>query len=109
MTAASGDAAIIALTAGLAKPVAVLGEGALGDRLRDALASPAMGTTSRPATVVETTGSGAGLEAALALVGDLGTVVLAGPVAAEAMTLDLYTDLHVRGLTLVGLPVEEVG
>lgn len=54
-----------------------------------------------PELVVERTGTADGVRAALAQVADLGTVVLAAPLSAP-VELDLYADLHVRGLTLLG-------
>lgn len=54
----------------------------------------------RPDIVVEDTGTADGLAAALAAVADLGTVVLAGPLPIEDPDLDLYADLHVRGITV---------
>jgi len=36
-------------------------------------------------------------------VDDLGTVVLAGPPVDADGTVDLYADVHVRGLTVIGV------
>lgn len=54
--------------------------------------------------VVETTGQPMEVEAALRRAPDLGTVVLAGPVPEQPPAIDLYADLHVRGLTVVCVP-----
>jgi hypothetical protein len=59
--------------------------------------------------IVETTGDFARVRDALRACPDLGTVVLAGPIAGSPPALDLYADLHVRGLTVVcRRPDEEV-
>ncbi|HEX6652234.1 MAG TPA: hypothetical protein VF072_05785 [Thermoleophilaceae bacterium] len=54
--------------------------------------------------VVETTGEPVAVEAALRDAPDLGIVVLAGPVPDRPPPVDLYGDLHVRGLTVVCVP-----
>jgi threonine dehydrogenase-like Zn-dependent dehydrogenase len=82
--------------------VEVLGEGDLAESLRARLGALAAGQ-SQPGAVIETTGEPDAIADALKRVADLGTVVLAGPPSADAGALDLYADLHVRGLTLVGL------
>ena len=64
-------------------------------------------TVKPPAVVVEETGEPAEIERALAQVEDLGTVVLAAPVADPEAMIDLYADLHVRGLTLVTAPPDD--
>ena len=90
------DAVLAALGTDAAE---VVGAGALADALRARLRAP--GTP--PAAIVDTTGDPAALADALARVDDLGTVVLAGPPPGEPVALDLYADLHVRGLTLIGV------
>lgn len=89
--------------------VDVVGEGRLADHVRRLLAGRLQppGADGRPAAVVETTGSTDELARALERVGTLGTIVLAGPAATAPVALDLYTDLHVRGLVVVGVPGEE--
>lgn len=59
----------------------------------------------RPFTV-EVAGGLGDLELALVRVDDLGTVTFAGPPLASDSTIDLYADLHVRGLTVVFAPGE---
>lgn len=61
------------------------------------------GTPAEPNVVIETTGRAAGVQAALETVASLGIVVLAGPVPDDPPMLDLYRDLHVRGLTIIGV------
>lgn len=85
-------------------PLEVTGDGPLARALRARLAAAAAPVADAPPTViVETTGEAAAVRAALARVADLGTVVLAGPVAPGPVALDVYGDLHVRGVTLVAV------
>lgn len=102
MSAAAIDAALAALPAGAA-PVEVCGDGPLAEALRARLPS-AGDPGARPAAIIETSGDPDAIRRALARVDDLGTVVLAGPAPTDAVALDLYADLHVRGLTLAGTP-----
>ena len=64
-------------------------------------------TANPSAVVVAETGEPAEIERALAQVEDLGTVVLAAPVTETEAMIDLYADLHVRGLTLVTAPPDD--
>ena len=90
------DAVLAALGTDAAE---VVGTGALADALRARLRAPG----SPPAAIADTTGDPAAIADALARVDDLGTVVLAGPPPDGPVALDLYADLHVRGLTLIGV------
>lgn len=63
--------------------------------------------TGKPAAVVETTGRQDAIFEACRRVADLGLVVLAGEPAGRRTELNLYPDVHVRGLTLVGAPTTE--
>jgi threonine dehydrogenase-like Zn-dependent dehydrogenase len=101
MSEALAEAAVGALAPD-ATPVEVVGETSLGEAVRARLGHRAAGA-GRPAAVIETTGNRDEIEAALRRVDDLGTVVLAGPPPPGPVPLDLYADLHVRGLTLVGV------
>ncbi|MFP5362551.1 MAG: hypothetical protein ACLGI5_07455 [Thermoleophilia bacterium] len=108
MTESAADAAVAALPAGGGR-VEVFGDGDLARALRARLAQPTDPTdptdpTARPSAIIETTGDHEALQRALQRVADLGTVVLAGPPPAGAVALDLYSDVHVRGLTIVGTP-----
>ena len=47
------------------------------------------------------------IESALERVDDLGTIVLAGPLPDATVRLNLYADVHVRGLTLLGIPPDD--
>lgn len=88
--------------------VDVVGSGRLGSEIRRLLGARLWATTSSepPDAVIETTGETAAAVLALERVAPLGIVVLAGPSGATG-SLDLYTDLHVRGLVLVGVPFED--
>jgi threonine dehydrogenase-like Zn-dependent dehydrogenase len=101
MTGASE--AVLRLTASLDGKVAVVGDGPVAQRLREALANRLAGAGARPGVVVDTTGNVEVIQQSLARVDDLGTIVLAGPSGGENGPLDLYDDLHVRGLTLIGV------
>jgi hypothetical protein len=62
--------------------------------------SPNREQDNRPRRLVDETGDVAEVERLLAEVADHGEVVLAGPRLPTDATIDLYRDLHVRGLTL---------
>ena len=95
-------AAVAAAVPAGAGPREVTGDGPLAQALRARLAA-APGAGAAPAVIVETTGNPGAIRAALARVADLGTVVLAGPVTPGPVALDVYGDLHARGLTLVAM------
>jgi hypothetical protein len=101
MTAHRHEVVLAALPPGAAR-VEIVGHGPLAQALREQLSSPLSIGVERPAAIVETTGDAEAIREALARVDDLGTVVLAGPPPGAGVALDLYADLHVRGLTLVG-------
>jgi hypothetical protein len=86
-----------------ADAVDVTGRGLIARRVRDRLfvSEPAR---SRPLAVVETTGDPARILEATRHVADLGTVVLAGETAGRVLDLNLYQDVHLRGITLLGIP-----
>ena len=96
--------AVLAALAGVTGAVEVTGSGPLAAEVRRLLGARPSQAGGAPAAVVETTGERAAVAEALRRVATLGTVVLAGPVPSAPVTLDLYADLHVRGLTVVGLP-----
>ena len=106
------DAALEAILAAIppgAAAAAVTGEGPLAQALRARLPGPPRKADSRPDIVVETSGEAGAIAAALARVADLGTVVLAGPISGDLIALDLYGDLHVRGLTVVAVAPPDGG
>jgi threonine dehydrogenase-like Zn-dependent dehydrogenase len=85
--------------------VEVLGTGEFADQLRTALGErcAVRETDLRPAVIVELTGRAQSVADALRRVADLGTVVLAGPAQPAPVQLDLYSDVHVRSLTVIGV------
>ncbi len=84
--------------------IEIVGEGPLADELRTRLGDRAQPhPDAPPSAVIETTGATAAIVSALRRVEDLGTVVLAGPHASKTVALDLYSDVHVRGLTIIGV------
>ena len=90
-------------------PVEVNGSGLIARRLRTLLGEVAAGEDgwatqgSRPAAIVETTGDPAAILESTRRVADLGTVVLVGEGLGRQFDLNLYPDVHVRGLTLLGI------
>jgi hypothetical protein len=95
--------ATVAAAASGPLPVEVTGAGELAAAVRAELGLGERATDEQPGTIVETTGAVAEIQAALARVRDLGLVVLAAAPASDAADLDLYADLHVRGLTVLGV------
>jgi hypothetical protein len=98
-------AAVIAETMALvshlpADRVKVTGQGLLARQLRERGLDGETGQP--PLAVVETTGLGPELTEACGVVADRGLVVLAAP-ASEQVDIDLYRDVHRRGLVLVGV------
>ena len=85
-------------------PVAVTGSGFIAQDARRRLAAggrlAAAGERS-PAAVIETTGDPRAVVAATRQVRNLGRVVLAGEPLDRAYPLDVYADLHLRGLHLI--------
>jgi threonine dehydrogenase-like Zn-dependent dehydrogenase len=57
----------------------------------------------RPTAIVDTTGDPAMIGDATRRLADLGTLVLVGESVGRITTLNLYQDVHLRGLTLVGV------
>lgn len=94
-------AQVVAVVAASPPPVEVIGDGPVAVELRQALA-PSDGS-GEPGTIVDTTGDPDQLLDALARVRALGTIVLAGPPPPAGVDLDAYADLHVRGLTVIGV------
>lgn len=82
--------------------VAVTGRGFLASLIRVELGDLMFGE-SRPGAVIDTTGDRSLIEPSVAEVADGGLVVMAGEPPGGVLPLDLYRDVHVRGLTLVGV------
>ncbi len=86
--------------------VEVVGRGAVAHVLRGLLAWR-VDTGSRPAGVVDVTGDPAEIVSATQRLADLGTLVLAGDSRDRRVALDLYPDVHLRGLRIVGVADDE--
>ena len=88
-----------------ARRIEIVGTGAFANDLRRIL--PPIQSSENPTLIVESSGDTSAIEAALDRVDDLGTIVLAGPLPELPLSLDLYSDLHVRGLTVVGITPDD--
>lgn len=99
MSAAHAEAVAAAVPPGAA-PVEVIGDGPVAERLRTAVGRAGDGPLQ---VVVDTTGDPERIADALERLDDLGLLVLAGPLHPGQVSMDLYADLHVRGLTVVGV------
>jgi D-arabinose 1-dehydrogenase-like Zn-dependent alcohol dehydrogenase len=95
--------AAMTIVAGETGDVAVLGEGRLAGALRERLGSRVAAAPTGASVVIDTTGEAEQIAAALSAVEDLGVILLAGSPPAAPLALDLYSDLHVRGLRVIGL------
>jgi len=102
-----------ALAAGLTRPVEglapvdVLGAGLLAALVRERVAPPRLGRPTDPGGVVDTTGDPEQIVAATGRVVSGGVVVLGGETLGRALEINLYKDVHVRGLRVVGVPRPE--
>ena len=98
---------VVEALAGVApERIEVTGSGFVAGAVRRLLgtAQPAPGADGRPAAVVETTGDPERVLAATRRLEDMGVLVLAGEPADRLLRLDLYSDVHLRGLQVVGVP-----
>jgi hypothetical protein len=94
-----------ALPEGLTSRVEVVGEGLLANRLRDRLPeSDTSGAAARPSVIVDTSGSPERIVGALQRLDDQGMLMLTREAHGCGITVDLYADLHLRSLTIVGFP-----
>ena len=87
-------------------PIHVTGTGVVATMTRTLLEgrlAPTAAEAERPRAVIETTGDPEAVLEATRIVADLGVVVLAGESSGGQIDLDLYPDVHVRGLELVGV------
>lgn len=87
-------------------PVAVVGHGLIAARARCELVNAVSNgaETTAPVAAIETSAQSPGLLAAVSAVADLGTVVLAATPLSSSLAFDLYTDVHSRGLRVIGVP-----
>ena len=83
--------------------VEVIGAGLVAHEARTLLGRR-NGTGDRPAAIVDCSGDPAGVLDAIRRVCDLGVVVLAGEPLGRQLAIDLYVDVHRRGLRLIGAP-----
>jgi O-succinylbenzoate synthase len=84
-------------------PAQVLGDGFVAGALRAALAAPG----ERSEAVIDCAGDPDRLLDAIARVRDLGVVILAGEPVGRELAIDLYVDVHRRGLHVLGAPRPE--
>lgn len=82
--------------------VEVIGDGILAALTRQILTDRA--PTVGPSAIVETSGSPAAVRDALRRSDPLGTVLLTAPPTHASVELATYSDLHVRGALVVGIP-----
>lgn len=93
-----------AVAAGGDGPVTVTGSGFIAEEARRRLAAEnrlAAAGEGSPAAIIETTGDPRAIAEATRQVRNLGRVVLAGETLGRAYPLDVYADLHLRGLHLI--------
>jgi hypothetical protein len=84
--------------------VEVTGAGFVAGAVRRLLGSTSTAMSGhRPLAVVDTTGDPEQLVAATRRLDDLGVLALAGESAGRSVDLDLYPDVHLRGLCIVGV------
>jgi hypothetical protein len=83
--------------------VEVTGSGVLADRVRTLLPAAPAGSAERPGAIVETTGRAEAIEDAARRLQALGTLVLAWEAPEPTVVVNLYPDVHCRGLRIVGV------
>lgn len=93
----------IAAVIGDATSVDVVGIGALSDLVRRQLPALVVRASAAPTAVAVLTSNPRAVIDAFGSLADLGTLVLACP-GNPGCPLDLYSDLHRRGLRMVGVP-----
>ena len=83
--------------------VDVIGSGVVASYIREALPRSADTTTEAPTVIVDTTGDPSAIIEATRRLATLGTLVLAGEAREPGFPMNLYPDLHVRGLHVIGV------
>jgi hypothetical protein len=86
-----------------AEAVEITGSGLVAELVRLLVGDAATPGGNAPSAVVDTTGDPAVIADATRRTADLGVVVLAGETGGRRLELDLYLDVHGRGLTLLGV------
>lgn len=99
VTAMRAIAAVAAVPPGR---VDVIGDGLLARLIERDM--PPKKAAGGPEAVIDATGTQSGIRSALAGVEALGTVVLAAPVAQPTIDVAGYAEIHLRGLTVIGIP-----
>jgi threonine dehydrogenase-like Zn-dependent dehydrogenase len=102
------QAVVAAVEHVLPNAIEIAGHGLIARQLRELLEAPSAkgGRSTRleqPDAIVDTTGDPRIVVDATRRVAELGTVVLVGESLGRRAEMNLYPDVHVRGLTLVGI------
>jgi threonine dehydrogenase-like Zn-dependent dehydrogenase len=102
------QAVVAAVERVLPNAIEIAGHGLIARQLRELLEAPSAkgGRSTRleqPDAIVDTTGDPRIVVDATRRVAELGTVVLVGESLGRRAEMNLYPDVHVRGLTLVGI------
>lgn len=85
-------------------PVEVLGDDVLAGLLRKRLGARVSPTiVESPTVIIDASGSSERIEDALRRLDDLGTLVLTRKVHGGQASVNPYTDLHFRSLTIIGV------
>jgi hypothetical protein len=97
--------AVAALDQAALKCVHVIGTGVVAAAARMLLERRQVETNSEapPSAIIDTTGNPELVMEATRKVAPLGAVVLAGEPLGRSLTIDLYPDVHVRGLRVIGV------
>jgi hypothetical protein len=100
--------AIAATDAAAGDAVAVTGAGAVAAEARRLLREQRREASGdAPSSVIETTGDPEEIRRATELVAPMGTVLLAGEAVGRRCDIDLYPDVHTRGVRVKGVPRPE--
>jgi threonine dehydrogenase-like Zn-dependent dehydrogenase len=105
---AVAQAAVAATESVSSDSIEIIGSGMIALQVRALLehrgAEPARAYLERPEAIVDATGDPRVLVDATQRVADLGRVVLIGESLGRIAEMNLYPDVHMRGVTLVGVP-----
>ena len=83
--------------------IQTIGDGLIAQQVRTLVGTSSHTAGERPSAIVDTTGDPAVIVDATRRVTDMGRVVLVGESCGRKADINLYPDVHVRGLTLVGV------